>query len=79
MRSVPFWTTTDATAPRPRPSLASITVPTAGRSGRGLQVGQIGHQADHLLQQIEVGRFLAETSTKLITGRPNFSAIFSNT
>ena len=31
--SVPFWTRTVATAPRPRSSLASITVPTAERSG----------------------------------------------
>ena len=51
--SVPFCTSTDATAPRPRSSFASITVPTAGRSGVAFRL-QIGHQADHLQQQVEV-------------------------
>ena len=35
--SVPRWTSTVATGPRPRSSLASITVPSAGRSGLALR------------------------------------------
>ena len=31
-----------------------MTVPTAGASGRGLEVSKIGDQADHFQQQIEV-------------------------
>ena len=53
-RSVPFCTSTVATGPRPRSSLASSTVPLAGRSGTGLEVLQVGNQADHFHQQVEI-------------------------
>ena len=43
-RKVPRWTSTVATGPRPRSSLASITVPSAGRSGVGLEVENFGLQ-----------------------------------
>ena len=52
--SVPLRTSTVATGPRPRSSLASSTVPIAGRLGIGLEILQIGHQQDHLEQQVEI-------------------------
>ena len=53
-RSVPLRTSTVATGPRPRSSLASSTVPIAGRLGVGLEIQQVGHQQDHFEQQVEI-------------------------
>jgi len=47
-----------ATGPRPRSSLASITVPSAGRETFGLEVEQFGLQRDHFQQLVEVGLVL---------------------
>ena len=54
-RSVPRWISTVATAPRPRSSLASITTPSAGRSGLALQIEQLGLQQDRFLELVEIG------------------------
>ena len=42
--SVPRWTSTVATGPRPWSSCASITTPSAGRSGIGLELEHLGLQ-----------------------------------
>ena len=55
---VPFCTSTVATGPRPRSSLASSTVPRRRTIGHRLQVLQVGNQADHFHQQVEVGLLL---------------------
>ena len=57
-RSVPRCTSTVATGPRPRSSLASITVPSAGRDGVGLEVEKFGLQQDHFQQLVEIGLVL---------------------
>ena len=67
-RSVPLRTSTVATGPRPRSSLASSTVPIAGRAGVGLEILQIGHQQNHFEQQIEILlRACAETGTMTVS------------
>ena len=48
--SVPLRTSTVATGPRPRSSLASSTVPSAGTRGIGPQVLHFGDQQDHFEQ-----------------------------
>ncbi len=53
--SVPRWTSTVATGPRPRSSLASITVPSAGRSRIGAELEHLGLEQDGLEQLVEVG------------------------
>ena len=53
-RSVPRCTSTVATGPRPRSSLASITVPSAGRVRIGLEVEDFGLQRDGLEQLVEI-------------------------
>ena len=53
--SVPRWTSTVATTPRPRSSLASMIVPCASRSGVGAHVEQLGLQLHRLDQLVEVG------------------------
>ena len=52
--SVPSCTSTVATGPRPRSSLASSTVPDALRFGFALQLEDVGGQQNHLEQLIEV-------------------------
>ena len=51
--SVPLRTSTVATGPRPRSSWASMHGAHGGTVGIGLQVLQVGHQQNHLEQQIE--------------------------
>ena len=53
--SVPRCTSTVATGPRPRSSLASITTPSAVRFGLALQVEQFGLQQDRFLELVEIG------------------------
>ena len=53
--SVPRCTSTVATGPRPRSSLASITVPSAGRRRIGLEVEDFGLQADHFQKLVDIG------------------------
>ena len=57
-RSVPRWTSTVATGPRPRSSLASITVPSAGRSALVLRSSRSACKRDHFKQLVEVGLVL---------------------
>ena len=53
--SVPRWTSTVATAPRPRSTLASITThPSARAVGVGGQLQELRLQEDRLLQPVEV-------------------------
>ena len=61
--SVPRWTSTVATAPRPRSSLASITVPVPGRSGLAFRsrISACSRMASSSLSRFS--RSLAETST----------------
>ena len=53
--SVPRWTSTVATGPRPRSSLASITVPSAGAIRIGLEIEDFGLQPDRFEQLVEIG------------------------
>ena len=53
--SVPRCTSTVPTGPRPRSSLASITTPSAERSGLAFSSQQLGLQGDRLEQLVEAG------------------------
>ena len=51
--SVPDWTSTVATAPRPFSRLDSMTIPCAGPSADGLQVHDLGLQQDGIQQVVD--------------------------
>ena len=53
--SVPRWTSTVASGPRPLSSLASTTVAFGGAVGIGLQLEDFGLELDRLEQLVEVG------------------------
>ena len=65
--SVPRWTSTVATGPRPRSSCASTTVPSAGRSGLAcrLRISACSRIASRSLSRLV--RLVAETSTSSVS------------
>ena len=65
--SVPFCTRMEATAPRPRSSLASMTVPTAGRSGWAFCSLMSATRQIISSRPSRLMRFLAETSTNSVS------------
>ncbi len=64
---VPFCTSTDATAPRPRSSLASTTVPTADRPGVAFRLATSAVRVMFSSSRSRFMRFFADTSTKIVS------------
>ena len=65
-RSVPFWTNTVETAPRPRSSFDSMTVPSAGRSGDARNVPTSATRQIISSSRSRLMRFFADTSTNTV-------------
>ncbi len=69
--SVPRWTSTVATGPRPRSSFASMTTPRAGAVGFALSSWTSATEQDHLEQVVDARCvFLADTLTNEVVAAP---------
>ena len=74
--SVPRWTSTVATGPRPRSSRASITVPSAARSGLALRSSNSACSAINSSSLSRLIFCVAETSTSSVSPPSDFDLNF---